>query len=655
MPSLQQLRGATRILRNFLGAGPRYAVLLARCQAGKTGTFQELVRQMLAGGHVQRVYILCGSNETELRQQAIEDTQRANGAAYEACKITVLFRQDFERATMNVTNALIVVDESHLDQNVGSQLDRFLARHGLSMDGNPIPLEAKNAYMLSVDATPYSELAALIHRETPYAKHVEMLETGPGYYGLADYKGSGRLRDTFDIARRPEAFVELLRSVPRKWVLMRLSSGKSASASEVTVRALCSQHGMRVVYFTANPEDSPQIDVEALRVAPAVTTVVIIRGRLRAGKVVPKQHIGFVWEGAAAPKTDALVQGLPGRMCGYDFGGSDYRPLIFVSPAALKEYEDKVVRASEMGRAVLEFPIALPTKGTNLKKGHVANVGHREGRVRTQCPPLAITYDAEDAGYEALGSTASSSADFRAACHVLLRAKAAVLRAEVERCADYTAEQKAEILGYLVRAAEPNFRRAAQPGYYQSLIAAHKNRTVPAEHISDAPDVTFVVYHPDYNSIAGAVSNRVFVVFYTDARARLDLASVHLESRIPRTTGRSIFTPHARDFDAPIVAGGVAGFREEAVRTPTGFEAALTEYLTAWREAEALTFARRIQSAEGRFSLDKAAFHYTGKGDNDALRICVRVGAAFGVELRVKFARSSAGGGGHFNIKEISW
>lgn len=651
MATPEQQIAANNIRRAFLECRLRYAILMARCQSGKTGAFLELARSMLASGEVMRVYILCGSSETELRDQA---KQRAE-EVLPAGKFTVLFRQDFDKATMNITNSLIVVDESHLDQSKGSQLHKFMKRHGLSMDGNPAALEAKNAYLVSVDATPYSELASLIHKETPHSKHVEMLAAGPGYFGLGDYKGTGRLLSTFDFVAEPERFKALLRSHSDKWLLVRLTWTKTADVKESALKAICADAGVAVKYFTADDAERPQIAVKDMEAAPGVTTVVILRGRLRAGKTVPKAHVGFVWEGAADPKTDALVQGLPGRMCGYDFG-SAYRPTIYVAEAALREYEDKVVKASEMGRAVLEFPIAMPQKATNLKKAHVANVVRgAEGQVRTQCVPLAINYDMSDAGYEALWTRGASSADFRTACHTLLLERRGQLRAAVSISSSYSPEQKTEILRYLATAAEPNFRRAAQVKYYESLIAAHANKTVPSEHISDAPNVTLVVYHPDYSEIPGAVPNRVFVIFYTNAGPGLDLASVNLTSRIPKTNGKSIFTPDDMDFDEPPVAGGVAGFKQASIQTPAAFEAALTEYLTAWRGAEGLTYARLIQSAAGRFALDKRAFAYTSKENNEVVRICARVGAAFGVRLAIKFARSSAGEGGHFNVKEISW
>jgi len=56
---------------------------------------------------------------------------------------------------------------------------------------------------------------------------------------------------------------------------------------------------------------------QSLQDKPSNTTVVIISGRLRAGKVLPKQHIGLLWESAPKSNTDVLIQGLWGRACGY--------------------------------------------------------------------------------------------------------------------------------------------------------------------------------------------------------------------------------------------------------------------------------------------------------------------------------------------------
>jgi len=332
-----QTHAATSIRSSFL-SGTRYALLSAKCQSGKTGTFQNLVKQMLDAGDVTHAYILCGSAETELKRQAVEDTLAFN-PNYNQC-IQVVFHQDFNHVDLDITDALIIVDESHMVQTQGQKLQLYLAKYGISLDGNPTALEKSNAYLLSVDATPYSEIAAWREEETLYPKHVEELVAGDGYYGLADYERDGLLEPTFTIHKHPESFEKMLVNIPRKYVLMRLNRSKDNKENESVVRSICRRLGMPVHLYTGEKTEIAVTRGEQKRFsrggrkigcledAPSKTTVVIVRGRLRAGKVVPKQHIGFIWEGAGMSKTDALVQGLVGRMCGYKFG--DTKPTLYV-------------------------------------------------------------------------------------------------------------------------------------------------------------------------------------------------------------------------------------------------------------------------------------------------------------------------------------
>ena len=81
------------------------------------------------------------------------------------------------------------------------------------------------------------------------------------------------------------------------------------------------------------------------------TTVILLKDRLRAGKVVPKEHIGFVWEDATSSKTDTLVQGLLGRMCGY-YDPGQYVPKIFLPLSVIEEHEGCVMPQSELARAI---------------------------------------------------------------------------------------------------------------------------------------------------------------------------------------------------------------------------------------------------------------------------------------------------------------
>ena len=638
MPHPEQITSARNIVNAF-SQGIHYALLVALCQAGKTGCFQEVARIMLETGQCDHAYILCGSSEVLLREQAEADTKAANpGAA-----ITVLFRTAFKESTMNLKKALVIVDESHLDQTQGQELDVFLGRHGLSMDGNPAALQANGAFLLSVDATPYAEIAAITHRETPYQKHVEELKAGAGYYGLADYKFSGRLLPTFTINASPFGpFATLVKRGGPKYSLVRLSKGKAAAMNLQTIRAAAAAVGAKVLLHT---EKNEEISIAALSAPPAVPTVVVIYDRLRAGKVVPKQHINFVWEGARTSKTDSLVQGLPGRMCGYEFG--DSKPLIFVPASALATREKKVVKASEIDRAIMGHPCALPTVGSNLAKARVANAASN-GKV--QLPPLRLEWPRADSDEWTPETAEVGEAAMREHFRALLLNNLAAIDS-----APYSKAQKEEIRSF-VATAFPHMRTLAKgtaasfKHYFGSVIEAHSTATACAEHVTPCPEMTF--FWAKDACVPGSDSRHVYVVFYTEAGGLGGgIMQAPLKSRIGKTNGRSAFSLHDNAFDQPIVAGGVAGFSEASIASPEMLESSLRAYLAAAAEGK-LVYARCIESAQGRFSLDKRTFHWESAKKNGVEDVCAKLGAEFGVKMAVKYARSADG---HFNVKTITW
>ena len=659
MPFPEQSTAASNIFTVFRKGKLRYAMLVAFCQAGKTGAYQDLIRMMLAEGNISQVYILCGSNETELRSQAHEDTKAANPAAYASGAIKVVFRQDFKDFTMNIANVLIVVDESHMDQTQGQELDRFLARHGLTMDGNPKTLNEKNAFIVSVDATPYSELAALKHEES-FSKHVEMLAPGEKYFGLSDYFYADFVKPTFDITEDPQRFLSLLKD--NKYGIMRLQNGEKASQQEMKAVEICTRNGGKVYYYTA---EKTEIAITAAQKAmlnlklclddmPNVPSLVIIRGRLRAGNVVPKKHVGFVWEGATFSKTDTLEQALPGRMCGYDFG--EEKPLIFLPPSSLKRHEGKVVKASEIERAIMGFPVVLPMNATNLKKGHVAN---RATNGKTQCPPLRLTWDTEDDDwhftekFEEKYKHGDDRKDIQDKCYAVLLKNLDLIR----HSPNYSSKQKDEILSSIVpygaRSAHiRNMQGDSQLAYFTQLREAYMAGTAPAEHIAEQDPLNFIVTYKGYKS-PFANHRHFYVVFYTDASngTSPNLMAVDIKSRIPVTNGKSVFSVHDTHVDKPLVAGGVVGLDETKLKSPLLLESALREYLYLYSISD-LTVSRCIQSNKERFTLSKKDFHYMSSKQNDVEKLCGTLSREFGVKLKVSYTRS---GEKHFNIKKIEW
>jgi hypothetical protein len=664
MPFPEQVASANNIVYTF-SETMRYVLLKASCQSGKTGCFQTVIGKMLASGRIQRAYILCGSNETELRLQAMLDTAAANpnyykidakGKPLDSNAITVLFRQDFKGAAFVPVNALVVVDESHLDQGHEQELACFLREHGLDMTGNPAPLMKVNAFLLSVSATPYSEMASIEHKETPHPKHVEIMAAGKGYFGLHDYLFKGHMKKTFPVASAVLRFAQLLRAGgKKKYALVRLSSGKAAAAEEKAMRQACAMVKGRVLRFTAQHTEisicRDDSSLPCLEDAPEVPTLVLLSGRLRAGKVVPKRHISFVWEGAAASKTDALVQGLAGRMCGYEgdddvFKLGEEKPLIFVPASSLAQNEKKVVKASEIERAFMD-PVVIPMKATNLKKSRLANAA-ANGTV--QCPPLRLEWPSAAAD-EWTPQTAQEGDDIGEHCRELLMKNLTVIDS-----APFSDEQKEEIKSF-VATAFPHTRTLQQSvsatfkRYFGAVIEACASKTAVAENVSDFSPMTFFITKDAL--VPHSNLRHLYVIFYTKAKGvGCGITTTPIDSRFAHTNGKSHFTPHDSHMDRPSAACGGVAFDEASIAKPELFEAALREYLKQWSGSTQLTYSRSIQDVKGRFTLSKAFYAYEGPKQNSMEAVCAKVGAEFGVQPKVKYARPSAT---HFNVKSISW
>jgi hypothetical protein len=657
MPSHQQSAAAANIQRAFLNDGIHYAILWAKCQSGKTGAYHALIKSMIQTGASQRAYIICGSAETILRSQAYDDAMEHNPEYVESEQISIIFHQDFKSSSMNLTNAIVIVDESHLVQTKGQGLHRFLGSHGITMDGNPTNLVTNNTYVVSVDATPYSEIAALSHKETPYEKHVENLQPGDGYIGLSEFYILGDLQSTYDISKNEARFTRLLTSLGSKYALMRLSnSSKCGNASEEMVRTICSKKGYNILYYTAEKteiaitrkeQETAKTVIPCLEDAPLATTVVVIRGRLRAGKVVPKPHIGFVWEGAKASKTDTIVQGLAGRMCGYH----TCRPLIFVPASSMETCRDKVLTHSEIERAIYDGPVTvIPRIATNLKKGVVASAPPHG---RTACVPLRLEWDGSQ-----LEDLSGNLSHLKQEARELLRRNLH----EVAASEHYTDEQKAEICAkamnpattlhgrYMVASSSTSF-----VSFYKQILDGYKYGTATKEHVADFPDITYIIVETGFPGLRlpGASTRHVYVIFYTESAGQK--AAIHLKSRISETTGKSIFSVDTSRFDRPIAAAGMVGIALEDIKTPAKLEARLRDYMTLWLTS-ALVVSREITAPDsGCFKLSKSHYHYNSDKDNDVRKICARLEVEFGLtakQIVIKFARSGAK---MFNIKSISW
>lgn len=347
----QEQRDAGTEIINKFKQGHAFSVLLAQMQSGKTGTYLFAAFEMIRLGLVERVVIICGSAETSLRKQARDDKEEAlkayqrellgnddkDGLAHLLTgKIDVHFSNDLSEINEITTRTLIVHEECHMAQSKNNKpYKEFYKVNGLerALLGNFKVLRDNTNYILGVSATPFSELVANLrvssndHNETenrlfeemdfePEEKYIHQMSPGEGYIGVPDFYRSGSIKfESRKIDSTGSHFFEVLRENRSKYLgkycIVRTFESKGTYS---IILEGCKQLGYECLHSFAGEKGIKKI----LENAPENPTIIHISGRCRMGQVIDKKHLGMVYESSSDPNADTLLQGLVGRVCGYD-------------------------------------------------------------------------------------------------------------------------------------------------------------------------------------------------------------------------------------------------------------------------------------------------------------------------------------------------
>jgi hypothetical protein len=320
----EHCQAGNEIYNHFI-RGIRQCALIAKLQSGKTNTFQYVIRKMLMSRLVKQVIIISGMSDNDLKTQAEKKIKELN-SEYKN-QIAVKFNRDLPRIK-GVKDTLIVLDESHYGSTKNQAVDKFLERNGIAVDGNIFKMEEYDNYILTVSATPFAELSDY-SRGKNHHKEAVFLKAGDGYLGIHDFYMAGNMHPIFKIKDFPERFIEMIQE--RKYYIGRFHK---QTISEEELQHLCDDAGVDMIVFAQTSEMASFITQlselnEKMENAPERPTLIVIKGKLRAGCVLDyKTYIGWVWENSTDPKTDTIMQGLVGRCCGYN---SNMNIQIYIS------------------------------------------------------------------------------------------------------------------------------------------------------------------------------------------------------------------------------------------------------------------------------------------------------------------------------------
>jgi hypothetical protein len=352
----QQIEAGDHVLTH-LKNGSYHILLEADLQAGKTGCYNYVIRKMLKENIVKRAIVICGSSELQLKEQAETDIRHYN---YDlGGKIKVHFRQDLKKIEKGVKDCLIIHEESHLVQTKNQTIHKQSKRLDIPFGGE-IGERGRNNYILSVSATPFSEKSDIIHGKSHFSKKIVKMKPGDGYIGISFFYSNNAFKEKFEITEDIVRFKDLILSKGKKWNLIRIFDTKGKITTPLLFEL--KHYGIDVTLYDSHHSKIESLDF--LNEIPDKPSLVILKGLCRVGKVIAKQNIGFIWENADKPKTDTILQALPGRCCGYH---TNIHIDMYVSPTVLRK-RPVTGFEEELDEIEMYLKGLVPNNGTNIKK-----------------------------------------------------------------------------------------------------------------------------------------------------------------------------------------------------------------------------------------------------------------------------------------------
>ena len=361
--SLEQIIAADKILQSTNEDrddehmyAVRQMLLVAPIQSGKTGCYMLTACEMLYQNKVKKCVIISGMPDKELEAQTMKHKKTAimklryillNEREMEQEEvetklseieenIVICWGVEIHKYKDDISDTCFFIDESHYAQNKEMKIDKFFGKHGIRLNGgNWELLNDKNTYIITVSATPFSEICNIHHQHQP--KQIIFLkpDAEAGYLGLGEFWRNGQIIG-FDTS--VSSITKLVTNIAseirtnqvKKYGIIRCSSVSGGKDPEdvrliESVKEIAKRYGIHTVEYDSESKKNKSSEIKSfqnLEKEPAVPTWILVKGMGRCGHNVPKKYIDFVMETSKDALFCTILQALLGRMFGYDSNDS---------------------------------------------------------------------------------------------------------------------------------------------------------------------------------------------------------------------------------------------------------------------------------------------------------------------------------------------
>jgi hypothetical protein len=379
MLSNQLLKAANETMQHFADQS-RWVLLLGQMQSGKTATYLFIACEMLRLRKVETVTIFSGNSEILLKEKTLEDMAisspffRAYGQYLQEThykgsnsfvditslltkiskRMTLVWGAELGKKVVPYEYALFIWDESHFAQSLRQRPDFFLTKMGISPDGDVKSIAAKRNYVISISATPFSELSDIHHFRQ--SKAIVFREPAPGYHGVKAKMEEGLIRPYGVLMGGLSQALRYQKELNYKTYSIIRVTIKTAH----TVRSVCHNYGLIVVEFDSSTSGKSGKNVwDKMGRAPEQNTVILIKELCRMGQAINKKHVSFFLETVEKADANTILQSFIGRACGYS-PGSD-RVAIYINSMVYDS--DAITTFIKMWDTKT---IILPSRATNF-------------------------------------------------------------------------------------------------------------------------------------------------------------------------------------------------------------------------------------------------------------------------------------------------
>lgn len=338
---------ALKIYQNIKDPNIVFQILLAQCQAGKTGCMFALIEIMINNEpniDINKIYIITGLSSTGWVSQTQERMPKSLWG-------NIIHRNNLNKELENfktLKDALIIVDECQIASNKDMTFDNLLENAGIKdLDY----LRANNVNIVEFSATPNSTLIdlELWKEDNACIKHI--MDPGNEYIGVIDLLNKGRIRQAEDLYIDEDPPCGLTKEKETEWKqkiqpardeidylkeyildtydspknhVIRVPASKKGEIVIGRFKEICGCHSFE---FTICNCIIGKNLVNELKKKPNKHNLIFIKETARCAVTFEdtddptndvKGNIGVLYERISKSiNDDVIIQGLVGRACGY--------------------------------------------------------------------------------------------------------------------------------------------------------------------------------------------------------------------------------------------------------------------------------------------------------------------------------------------------